>query len=234
MDPVRSDQSRPGKSWRGKDAPTLSTGLLRRAAPCLLAGTALWLGLDAGWLHAKAWLAQQLLHAAWVDTQATQQAHTPWPWADTTPVARLQAPRLEIDQIVLSGDAGRTLAFGPGWAEASGAPGTHGAVVLSGHRDTHFAFLRELRIDDELHLTASHAARRYRVVSMHVADARHEAIALRDGDDALLLVTCWPFDALAPGGPLRYVVRAEAVGADVAAPTQSRRDSATTTPSSSA
>jgi sortase A len=29
----------------------------------------------------------------------------------------------------------------------------------------------------------------------------------------LTLVTCWPFDAVAPGGPLRYVVRAEAEAA---------------------
>ena len=32
------------------------------------------------------------------------------------------------------------------------------------------------------------------------------------GLDELTLVTCWPFDAVAPGGPLRYVVVAEADG----------------------
>ncbi|MCI1711702.1 MAG: class GN sortase [Chiayiivirga sp.] len=233
-DRVRRHRSRPGKSWRGKDAPTLGAGRLRRAAVYLLAAAALWLGVDAGWLHAKAWLAQQLLQAAWADTQVTQRAHKPWPWADTTPVARLRAPRLSIDQIVLAGDAGRTLAFGPGWAEASATPGMHGAVVLSGHRDTHFAFLRELQPGDELQVDASRATRRYRVVSMHVADTRRDAIALREDDDALLLVTCWPFEALAPGGPLRYVVRAEPLPAEVAAQAQARRDSATITPSPSA
>ena len=203
-------------------------------AALLLAGSALWLGLDAGWLQAKAWPAQGLLHAAWTETLATGQAHKPWPWADTTPVARLLAPRLSIDQIVLAGDAGRTLAFGPGWAEASATPGKHGVVVLSGHRDTHFRFLRDLQPGDELQVDAGRAARRYRVVSLHVADTQREAIALNDGDDALLLVTCWPFEALAPGGPLRYVVRAEPLPAQVAAQAQERRDSATITPSPSA
>jgi sortase A len=206
----------------------------RRALAVLLAGFALWLGVDAGWMQAKAWLAQQLLHAAWADTQATQQAHKPWPWADTTPVARLRAPRMAIDQIVLSGDAGRTLAFGPGWAEASAAPGTRGTVVLSGHRDTHFAFLRELSPGDELQLEAGRDARRYRVVSMRVADTRYDAIALREDDDALLLVTCWPFEALAPGGPLRYVVRTEPFETEDEAPTQTSRVAATITPSPSA
>lgn len=167
------------------------------------------LALDAGWLHAKAWLAQQLLHAAWANTQSDGDAHKPWPWADTAPVARLRVAALDIDQIVLAGDAGRTLAFAPGWAEASSVPGSHGTVVVSGHRDTHFAFLRELRIGDELRLDAANDARRYRVTATRIADTRHEAVALNDHDDALLLVTCWPFDALAAGGPLRFVVRAE-------------------------
>jgi sortase A len=30
------------------------------------------------------------------------------------------------------------------------------------------------------------------------------------GATALVLLTCWPFDALVPGGPLRYVVTGRA------------------------
>ncbi len=195
--------SLPGKSWRGKDAPTP-----RRVAAWLLAGAALWLATDAGWLHAKAWLAQQLLRDAWQDTLTTQATQHPWPWADTHPVARLTVATLGIDQIVLAGDSGRTLAFGPGWAEASAAPGARGNTVISGHRDTHFAFLRLLTVGDEITLESAHGVASYRVASLRIADTRSESIAL-DGDEALLLVTCWPFDAVVPGGPLRYVVWAE-------------------------
>lgn len=197
--------SLPGKSWRGKDAPTL-----RRVAAWLLAGVALWLATDAGWLHAKAWLAQQLLRDAWQDTLTTKVSQHPWPWADTHPVARLTVTAHGIDQIVLAGDSGRTLAFGPGWAQASAAPGVRGHTVISGHRDTHFAFLRELSVGDEIALESARGVAAFRVVSLRVADTRREAIALQ-GDAALLLVTCWPFDAVAPGGPLRYVVSAEPV-----------------------
>lgn len=165
---------------------------------------------DASWLYAKAWLAQRLLRDAWHDTLATQQTQRPWPWADTYPVARLMVASHGIDQIVLNGDAGRTLAFGPGWAEASAATGTRGMQVISGHRDTHFAFLRDVVVGDEITLQSLKGAERFRVASLQIADARRETIAL-EGGDALLLVTCWPFDAVVPGGPLRYVVRAEPI-----------------------
>jgi len=38
---------------------------------------------------------------------------------------------------------------------------------------------------------------------------RHDTWVARDaGDTRLTLVTCYPFDALRPGGPQRYVVAA--------------------------
>lgn len=198
------DESRPGKSWRGKDAPTR----LRRGVAFALATLALGLLVDAGWIHAKAALAQQLLHSAW-SRSASGEPHKPWPWADTHPVARLRVATHGIDQIVLAGDAGRSLAFAPGWAEASATPGARGTTVISGHRDTHFAFLRELARGERIVLESSRGARTYRVVATEVADIRSERIALDEGRDALVLVTCYPFDAVAVGGPLRYVVRAE-------------------------
>lgn len=214
---------------------------LRVATAGLLALVAFGLALDAGWLHAKAWLAQALLQEAWATTRATGQPQRPWPWADMHPVARLRVPARGVDQIVLAGDAGRSLAFGPGWAQASAAPGTGGTSVISGHRDTHFAFLRELQPGDAIELESGGGRRRYRVVATQVADVRRERIAL-DAGDALLLVTCWPFDAVVAGGPLRYVVRAKPeaqrgagpVGAPGAGTRQVSDESAISTPSPSA
>jgi sortase A len=207
----------PGVALRAPPPPFTQGGLQQRGfvrgsrkfGAVALALVAIALATDAGWLHAKAWLAQRLLQDAWATTRATQQPQRPWPWADTHPVARLRVAARDVDQIVLAGDAGRSLAFGPGWAEASATPGSAGTVVISGHRDTHFAFLRSLQPGDEIRLEDAASVRRYRVSSTRIADARREAITLQSGDAALLLVTCWPFDALVAGGPLRYVVRAE-------------------------
>jgi sortase A len=179
------------------------------AAACLLAGVALT--GNALWLHAKALLAQALLHRAWTQTQATGVAAKPWPWADTAPVARLIAPTHDVDLLVLAGATGRTLAFGPGHHDGSAAPGAPGNTVISGHRDTHFRFLHTLAPGDALIVEVPAGTRyHYRVRETYVADAHALGLPRLPREPTLTLVTCWPFDALNPRGPLRYVVVATA------------------------
>lgn len=186
----------------------MSARRLLRGAALLCVAVAAWQAAVAAWIPAKAWLAQRLLERAWSAALRDGRAVRPWPWADTVPVARLRVPRLGVDAIVLAGDSGRVLAFGPGWAPSSAAPGAAGLSVISGHRDTAFAFLRELRDGDAIELQTPHSTRRYRVAARDVVDSRSTRLATRDGGDGLALVTCWPFDAVVPGGPLRYVVTA--------------------------
>ncbi|MEP1470542.1 MAG: class GN sortase [Halieaceae bacterium] len=167
----------------------------------------------AGLIKAKAWLAPILIEQAWTQSLAAQgQIVRPWPWADTWPVARLSVPEAGVDLLVLAGDSGHALAFGPGHANASARPGDTGTVVIGGHRDTHFAFLRELAPATLLHLqTIEGITRSYRVNAANVIDADENSLPSLDPEDRLLLVTCYPFDALYAGGPLRYVVSASPV-----------------------
>ena len=174
--------------------------------PLLTAITGLWLGGQGLWLYAKAELAQYLLEDAWSETLAQGHPVKPWPWADTWPVARLRVPSQGVDWIVLAGDSGRTLAFGPGHTSGSALPGEPGTTLISGHRDTHFQFLRELKRGDELLLEGIGGSSRYMVVTTRVVDQRQFQIA--DIGNRLILVTCYPFDAILPGGPLRYIVEA--------------------------
>jgi sortase A len=161
------------------------------------------------WIHAKAVLAQILLERAWQRTLDGERRVRPWPWADTWPVARLTIPGHGTSLIVLSGASGRTLAFGPGHSRGSAPPGIEGTAIVSGHRDTHFAVLRDLRRGDELRIERPDGGVvRYRIDDLQVADSRRARLRAETGGRALLLVTCWPFDALTPGGPLRYVVTA--------------------------
>ena len=99
----------------------------------------------AGLIKAKAWLAPILIERAW-ETSLNRSGSPvkPWPWADTWPVARLRAPAQGVERLVLAGDSGNALAFGPGHTNASAQLGTAGLAVIGGHRDTHFAFLRHL------------------------------------------------------------------------------------------
>jgi len=175
---------------------------------CLLA-VGLWQMEEGSWIYAKARLAQFLLQRAWSRTLAGETIVRPWPWADTWPVARLRVPSKGIDLIVLNGAYGRTLAFGTGYAESSSFPGSTGTTVLTGHRDTHFEFLKHLKRDNEIMLeTTAGSTQRYLVQDSQIVDARTASIDLADGEDHLVLVTCYPFDTIVPGGPLRYVVSA--------------------------
>jgi sortase A len=145
-------------------------------------------------------------------------------------VARLQAPGLGIARIVLAGTSGRTLAFGPGHMDGTAAPGTPGHAILSGHRDTHFRFLKDLKQGDALRVQRPDGGwQDYRVIGAEVIDARQARLAPDDGRPVLSLVTCYPFDAIAPGGPLRYVVTAAGELLDEGGTTEARRHREPTT-----
>lgn len=166
-----------------------------------------WQAGEAAYIYTKAWLAQRLIASAWDQARSTGTAVKPWPWADTYPVARIQAPRQGETLMVLSGASGRTLAFGPGHVAGTPLPGEHGNSVVSGHRDTHFAFLRELRSGDALLVQAANGSvARYVVSASEVVHRKDMRVLLDAGDDRLTLVTCFPFDSPVPGGSLRYVV----------------------------
>jgi sortase A len=178
-----------------------------RALAAVLVAVAAWHGSRAVGILAKAELAQVLMRRAWLKVQAGDADARPWPWADTRPVARLSVPALGVSTFVLSGASGRTLAFGPGHLDGTPEPGARGNAVISGHRDTHFAFLERLAAGNELLLEGRDGrTRRYRVAAMRVVDRSDLAITEDAGDTRLTLVTCYPFHALRPGGPLRYVV----------------------------
>jgi sortase A len=176
---------------------------------CLLC-LGFWQLGQGAYIPAKAWMAQELMQRAWFrGTQGTQQP-VPWPWADTWPVARLSAKSGEIELIVLAGGSGRTLAFGPGHLSASALPGETGNTVIAGHRDTHFSFLRDVEIGESIVIeTVSGTKHLYKVVGIDVVDSRRGSLLLDTEEAFLSLVTCYPFEALDPGGPMRYVVTAK-------------------------
>ena len=189
-------------------------GLNRRlvvGAVVLLAVLGTWELGHGAWIHVKARLAQGLLQRAWARTLGGEPAAKPWPWADTWPVARLRIPAHGVDLIVLSDVSGRTLAFGPGHAPQSALPGAPGTAIVTGHRDTHFRFLERLRRGDEIVIEVPGLPNaRFRVQELSVVDSRSAVIRAELGEAALVLMTCYPFDALVAGGPLRYVVTARA------------------------
>jgi sortase A len=180
----------------------------RWLALAMLCGlVAAWHAGDALYLHAKARLGQVLLQRAWARIEAGAVDAKPWPWADTHPVARLRVPERDVDVMILAGANGRTLAWGPGHADATPRPGADGNAVVTGHRDTHFAFLRDLEPGDRIVVASPNGrVRSYRVERSVVADHRALRLPADDRFTTLALVTCYPFDDVNPATPLRYAV----------------------------
>ncbi len=201
---------------RGRSVPIAKPSrLLRLSSTGVLLAVAAWHAGHAAWIEAKAQLAQVLIRRAWREESAGAGDTRPWPWADTHPVARLLVPSRGVDTFVLAGASGRTLAFGPGHLDGTPAPGMRGNAVISGHRDTHFAFLQRLERGDQVWVEARDGRhRRFVVASTKIVDERDVAVVADWGDTRLTLVTCYPFDAVRAGGPLRYVVTALAIDAE--------------------
>ena len=176
----------------------------------LLAGIAT--GGEGLWIYAKAKLAQLLLEISWRSALAGEQLR-PWPWADTRAIARLTIERGGATIIILAGASGRTMAFGPGHLDGTAMPGDSGNCVITAHRDTHFAPLRYIGPGDILSLQRpdGHTIR-YRVQATRVVGKSDTSVLRQDARTRLTLITCYPFDAVRPGTPLRWVVVAQKVG----------------------
>jgi sortase A len=184
---------------------------MRFILPLLLAIIGLILFGQGAYIHAKARLAQVLLERAFEQTIVTRRDTKPWSWADTWPVARIEVKRLGAHAIVLAGSSGQALAFGPGHVERTPDAGERGVAVYSAHRDTHFAFLKDVVIGDEIEVTRRDGRHfRYRVDATSVV--RFDASGIDPFAEGyhLVLSTCWPFDSLT-SGPERYLVHASMI-----------------------
>ncbi len=161
------------------------------------------------WIQGKAVVAQLLLESAWSASVVTGKPVKPWPYADHWPIAEISFPLHKSSFIVLEGDSGSSLAFAPGWSRQGVRPDEKGLKVISAHRDTHFKVLGHVEVGHPIQLsTRAHERIRYQVTSMRVVDTSKDQIWIDKESEGLLLVTCYPFDAIQSGGPLRLVVEA--------------------------
>lgn len=167
--------------------------------------------VDSSYIYAKAKMAQVLIEDAWNDTIKGAKKVKPWSWADTWPVARLTMLKENIDLYVLNGTTGNSLAFGPGYMNGSSQPGYPGAMVIGGHRDTHFSFLKDVNIGDSFILQDTVGeVFNYEIIKAEIEDITRDKLTIDGYEQSVVkLITCYPFDAVVPGGPQRYVVTAQ-------------------------
>lgn len=155
------------------------------------------------WIPAKAALAYGLLDIAYEGSKANGAGERPWSWADFAVIGKLSVAGKKIH--VLDRATDQAMAFGAGRHEEY-AP--HGPQVLSGHRDTHFAVLEQVKRGDEFSFNSARGDITYRISETRIYDIR-EGVLLPPSAGEIMLITCWPLNAIDPNTPKRFVVLAE-------------------------
>ncbi len=111
-------------------------------------------------------------------------------------IARLQIPKLDLDQYVVEGTGTDDLQKGPGHYAGSSLPGHAGNVAIAGHRTTYgapFNRLDELDVNDQILLTTTEGTFAYVVTEAPFPVSPSKVSVVNDqGDDRLTLTTCHP------------------------------------------
>jgi sortase A len=208
--PREGESPLPQQSWGStpKGGGGISTrAILNLLAALFLIGALSMLGKSC-WIMAKAEVSQILLQRAFTQSIATGEAVKPWGWADTWPVAELRVPRLKAEAIVLHGSTSEALAFGPALLPNTAQPGERGTTVIAAHRNTHFAFLKDVQVNDRIEIKRKDGLIfTYTVTNLRVAKWNATGIDRHAFGHHLVLSTCYPFDGLTRGDD-RFIVEA--------------------------
>lgn len=172
---------------------------------------AIWLFGNSVYIHAKAEVAQLLIAKSWQKTMDSGESAAPWPWADTWPIAEIHFMKQNKRYFVLAGATESIIAFGPGHLIQSAFPGQNGNAVIIGHRDTHFASLEQVQLDDMLEVNTQHGRSLFKVTQIRVAHESQMEMINDSYGAQLTLITCYPFREVSPDTPYRLVVKAEAL-----------------------
>ncbi len=151
---------------------------------------------------------QRQFEAQRVDRIAIPGAIPPPAWGGL--IGRIDIPRLDISVVIIEGTGSTTLRRAVGHIRGTALPGHRGNIGISGHRDTFFRPLRNIRKDDVITLTTLEGEYRYRVVSTKIVTPSDVAVLDSDGREILTLVTCHPFYFVGAAAD-RFIVRAERI-----------------------
>jgi len=204
--------------------------ILKWAQRALFACAVLLLGYS-GFALADAWIFQKresrdldrLLRDQRAASEATPQLEFPAslkgaPAAATDGlIGRLEIPRLLFSAVVIEGTGKTTLRRAVGHIPGTALPGQPGNVGLTGHRDTFFRPLKDLRIKDEVRFSTLKGDFNYAVESLRVVEPDNVGVLAPSGENVLTLVTCYPFYYVGPA-PKRWIARARQVSPHAAPP----------------
>lgn len=123
----------------------------------------------------------------------------------------LSIPALKQKLPIIEGTGTDDLKKGVGHFIKSVLPGERDNCVLSGHRDTVFARLGELKIGDRLIVETSAGTYTYQIKRIRIVHKDDRTVIVPTDHAVLTVSTCYPFHYIG-SAPDRYVLSADLVG----------------------
>lgn len=120
-------------------------------------------------------------------------------------LGELSISSLNLSYPVVQGTHDNELKMGVGHMAGSTLPGQGGHVILSGHRDTVFRKLENLKVGDDITFTTPYGDFIYETTEFKIVDAADETIAVPTDYETLTLTTCYPFHFIG-NAPQRFIV----------------------------
>lgn len=125
-------------------------------------------------------------------------------------IGAIVIPNKEKTIPVYEGTSAKILEKGAGHYRRSALPGENNNVVLSGHRDTYFRFLKDLDKNDSLILQTAEKDFEYKITKFSIVAPNDTTILSPKSRPILTLTTCYPFSFIG-NAPKRYIVTAELI-----------------------
>lgn len=125
----------------------------------------------------------------------------------------LSIPALSQTMPIIEGTGTDDLKKGVGHYMKSVLPGQKDNCVLSGHRDTFFARLGELKTGDRVTVATAAGTYFYQVQRIRIVDKHDRTVIVPTNHGVLTLSTCYPFNYVG-AAPRRYIVSADLVASN--------------------
>jgi sortase A len=127
-------------------------------------------------------------------------------------MAELRVPVLKQAFSVFWGTDENTLKKGVGMyvSKWTTTPEQFGHTVLSGHRDTVFTKLGDVKKGDEITLDYEGKQYIYEVKDFWITDPNDRTVIVKKDKPTLTLTTCYPFNYIG-NAPKRYIIQAELI-----------------------
>lgn len=125
-------------------------------------------------------------------------------------IGQLEIPKLKAALPIYHGSDEDELEKGVGHYAKSVLPGENDNTVLSGHRDTVFRRLGEIKVGDQFIIQTSAGKFTYKVRKTRIVDKNDRTIIVPKPRATLTVTTCYPFNYIG-SAPKRYILIANLI-----------------------